>query len=189
MRRESYSIAELVSDLRRIRAESVGEHRLIAAVRPLALRAAQASDLWLTDTMLVPDREQGFSLFPLSEENDHSLAVFAISWLPDRGTPPHDHGTWAVVAGAIGSEWNTFWRRQDDGSRPGYAKLEQVGEKTFASGEVLAMPTGTIHQVWNRTDGVTVSLHIYGMHINHTGRSQFDVETSTARPFISKIEP
>jgi hypothetical protein len=26
-----------------------------------------------------------------------------VSWLPGRGTPPHDHGTWAVVAGGF------FW--------------------------------------------------------------------------------
>ena len=50
------------------------------------------------------------------------------------------------------------------------------------------MPTGTIHQVRNKTAGVTVSLHIYGMKINHTQRSQFDVESSTAKPYISKIE-
>jgi predicted metal-dependent enzyme (double-stranded beta helix superfamily) len=188
MTRDDYSIAELAADLRRLRVECADEHRLLAALRPLALRAANAKQLWFTDRMLTPDAEQGFSLFPLSEEHDHSLAVFAFSWLPDRGTPPHDHGTWAVVAGVVGPEWNTFWRRQDDGARPGYAKLEQVGAKTFAPGEVLAMPTGTIHQVWNKTDAVTVSLHIYGMHINHTGRSQFDVENCLAKPYIARVE-
>jgi predicted metal-dependent enzyme (double-stranded beta helix superfamily) len=50
------------------------------------------------------------------------------------------------------------------------------------------MPTGTIHQVWNKTDAVTVSLHIYGMHINHTGRSQFDVENCLAKPYIARVE-
>lgn len=189
MTREGYSIAELAADLKRLRTECADEHRLLAAVRPLALRAANSSHLWLEDRMLTPDPEQGFSLFPLSQEEDHSLAVFAFSWLPDRGTPAHDHGTWAVVAGVVGPEWNTFWRRQDDGTRPGYAKLDQVGEKTFVPGEVLAMPTGTIHQVWNKTGSVTVSLHIYGMHINHTGRSQFDVENCIARPYIARIEP
>ena len=187
MMAEGYSIAELAADLRRIRAECPDEHKLLAAVRPLALHAAESRDLWLEDSMLVPDREQGFSLFPLSEEADHSLAVFAFSWLPDRGTPPHDHGTWAVVAGVLGPEWNTFWRRLDDGSRPGRARLERIGAKMFLPGDVLAMPTGTIHQVWNQTDAVTVSLHIYGMHINHTGRSQFDPEQGTAEPYIARI--
>ena len=138
---DGYSIPQLAADLKRIRTECDDEHRLLAAVRPLARRAAESSSLWLAERMLQPDPEQGFSLFPLSEEDDHALAVFAFSWLPDRGTPPHDHGTWAVVAGVIGPEWNTFWRRQDDATRPGYAKLTQIGAKTFLPGEVLAMPT------------------------------------------------
>jgi predicted metal-dependent enzyme (double-stranded beta helix superfamily) len=187
MSANDYSIPQLVADLRRIRAQCRDEHGILVAARPLALRAAQSSDLWLEDYMLSPNQEQGFSLFPLSEESDHSLAVFAFSWLPDRGTPAHDHGTWAVVAGVLGPEWNTFWRRQDDGTRPGYAKLERAGAKMFLPGDVLAMPTGTIHQVWNQTDAVTVSLHIYGMHINHTGRSQFDPERGTAQPYIAQV--
>ena len=187
MNDDDYSIAQLVADLQRIRERAPDEHHLLAAVRPLALRAAESRDLWLDEHMLTPDREQGFSLYPLSEEEDHSLAVFAFSWLPDRGTPPHDHGTWAVVAGVMGPEWNTFWRRQDDEDHPGQAKLVQIGAKMFLPGDVLAMPTGTIHQVWNQTAAVTVSLHIYGMHINHTGRSQFDPKTGAAEPFIARI--
>jgi predicted metal-dependent enzyme (double-stranded beta helix superfamily) len=187
MSAEAYSIPQLVADLRRVRAECADEHGILAAVRPLALRAAESRELWLEDHMLAPDHDQGFSLFPLHEEPDHSLAVFAFSWLPNRGTPPHDHGTWAVVAGVVGPEWNTFWRRQDDGTRPGCAKLERIGAKMFLPGEVLAMPSGTIHQVWNQTDAVTVSLHIYGRHINHTGRSQFDPEKGTAEPYIARV--
>ena len=31
-----------------------------------------------------------------------------------------------------------------------------------------------IHSVWNTGDQVSISLHTYGRHINHTGRSEFD---------------
>ena len=183
-----YSIPELAADLRRIRAQSGDEHAILVAVRPLALRAAAAQELWLEERMLAPDPGQGFSLFPLSEEPDRTLAVFAFSWLPARGTPPHDHGTWAVVAGVRGQEKNVFWRRRDDGARPGYAELDPIGVKVFEPGTVLAMPAGTIHAVRNETAAVTVSLHIYGMHINHTGRSKFDPERRTAELYLSRIE-
>jgi predicted metal-dependent enzyme (double-stranded beta helix superfamily) len=188
MAENDYPIAQLAADLRRIRNEYGDERRVLAAVRPLALRAAEAKHLWLEERMFAPDPEQGFSFFPLSEEPDHTLAVFALSWLPKRGTPPHDHGTWAVVAGVVGPEKNTFWRRLDDGTRPGHAELERIGAKVFEPGHVLAMPTGTIHEVRNETDAVTVSLHIYGKHINHTGRSRFDPESRTAAPFVNRIE-
>jgi hypothetical protein len=45
-----------------------------------------------------------------------------------------------------------------------------------------------IHSVWNETDVVTVSLHIYGKHINYTGRSQFDLEKHAETPFVVKVE-
>jgi predicted metal-dependent enzyme (double-stranded beta helix superfamily) len=107
--------------------------------------------------------------------------------LPHRGVPPHDHGTWAVVAGVDGPEKNEFFERVDDRARPGHAELKKVGEKVCGVGEVIAMPSGMIHNVRNETDAVTVSLHIYGRHINHTGRSQFDLEARTETPFIVKV--
>jgi predicted metal-dependent enzyme (double-stranded beta helix superfamily) len=137
--------------------------------------------------MYEADAEQGFGVHLLHEEADHTLAIFAVSWLPGRGTPPHDHGTWALVAGVDGPETNKFFERVDDRTRPGHAELKKIGEKVFGVGEVAAMPSRAIHLVWNETDKVTLSLHIYGKHINFTGRSQFDLESQTETPFILKL--
>jgi predicted metal-dependent enzyme (double-stranded beta helix superfamily) len=183
----AYSIPQLVEDLRAIHAQAKDEHEVIKLVRPLARRAALAKDSWLTPEMFRADAEQGFGVHLLHEESDHSLAVFAVSWLPGRGTPPHDHGTWAVVAGVDGPELNRFYERVDDRSRRGHAELRQIGAKTFGVGEVVAMPTGTVHLVWNESDTVSVSLHIYGRHINFTQRSQFDPDKQTETPFVVKV--
>jgi len=45
-----------------------------------------------------------------------------------------------------------------------------------------------IHSVWNESDSVSLSLHVYGKHVNHTGRSQFDLQKQTEMPFIVKVE-
>jgi predicted metal-dependent enzyme (double-stranded beta helix superfamily) len=45
-----------------------------------------------------------------------------------------------------------------------------------------------IHSVWNNGDQIAVSLHTYGRHLNHTGRSVFDVEAKTESPCIVKVE-
>jgi hypothetical protein len=50
------------------------------------------------------------------------------------------------------------------------------------------MPTGGLHSIWNETEATTVSLHIYGKHLNYTGRSQFDPDKRTETPFVVKIE-
>jgi hypothetical protein len=44
-----------------------------------------------------------------------------------------------------------------------------------------------IHSVVNETGAVTVSLHTYGMHLNYTGRLEFDPEKNTAGPVTRKI--
>jgi predicted metal-dependent enzyme (double-stranded beta helix superfamily) len=93
-----------------------------------------------------------------------------------------------VVAGVDGPEKNEFFERADDRARAGYADLRKVGEKVCGVGDVLALPQGMIHSVWNETDAVSLSLHIYGKHINHTGRSQFDLEMRTEMPFIVKMQ-
>jgi hypothetical protein len=71
-------------------------------------------------------------------------------------------------------------------AQPGYAKLALNGEKVFGLGDVVAFLPHEIHSVINDNDYITVSLHIYGKHLNYTGRSQFDVAQNTEKAFIIK---
>ena len=188
MEADRYSISELANDVKRVCAESDNEHQILSRVRPLARRAALSKSTWLEDRMYQADATQGFGVHLIHEEPDHTIAILALAWLPDRGAPPHDHGTWAVVAGVDGPEKNEFFERADDRSRPGHAELKKIGQKVCGVGDVVALPKGTIHSVWNETDKVSLSLHIYGKHINYTGRSQFDLKTQTETPFIVKMQ-
>jgi predicted metal-dependent enzyme (double-stranded beta helix superfamily) len=188
MEADRYSISELANDVKRVCAESENEHQILSRLRPLARRAALSKSSWLEDRMYEADATQGFGVHLIHEEPDHTIAILALAWLPDRGAPPHDHGTWAVVAGVDGPEKNEFFERADDRSRPGHAELKKIGEKVCGVGDVVALPKGTIHSVWNETDKVSLSLHIYGKHINYTGRSQFDLQTQTETPFIVKMQ-
>lgn len=187
MKDDAYTLSRFVGDLRRVTGDRDSEKRLIARLRPLVQRFA-GSGTWRDPHHYEVNQEQGFSAHLLHEESDHSLAVFAVSWLPGRSTPPHDHGVWAIVVGVDGPETNRFWERTDDRLRPGHAELRKIGEKVFHAGDVIAMPTGTIHSVSNESDQVTLSLHVYGKHINFTQRSQFDPDGHTERPFILKID-
>jgi hypothetical protein len=42
--------------------------------------------------------------------------------------------------------------------------------------------------VSNDSDQVTLSLHVYGKHINFTQRSQFDPDEQTEKPFIVHVD-
>jgi len=180
---DGYTLAEYIADLRTVTSEHRDDNSIISAVRPLAKRLA-LSRTWIRPQHYECDEEQGFGIYLLHEEADHTLAVLAVNWLPGRGTLPHDHGTWAVVAGVEGPERNVFWERIDDRSREGYAELKQIGDKVFKAGDVVAMPPGTIHSMVNESDAVTLSLHTYGMHVNYTGRSKFDPDAKLEMPYI-----
>ena len=54
--------------------------------------------------------------------------------------------------------------------------------------EVVTFQPESIHSVVNETDRVTVSLHIYGKHVNYTIRSQFDPARNEESPFILKVD-
>lgn len=181
--KNGYTREHLVADLREARDCALGQDDLIGRVRTIARRAADRRREWLRDDACQPDVAQGFGFHLLHEEPDHQLAVFVASWLPGRGTPPHDHGTWAVVAGLKGCERNTRWRRIDDGARPGYAEISVAEERLVGAGDVVVMRNGVIHSVRNEGVGVSVSLHIYGRHVNYTGRSQFDPEARREAPY------
>jgi predicted metal-dependent enzyme (double-stranded beta helix superfamily) len=111
----------------------------------------------------------------------------AVSWLPHRGAPPHDHGTWAVLAGVDGTERNELYERVDDRRVPGYAVLRKVTDKPVGEGEVLCMATGAIHGVANDSDRTTLSLHIYGRNLQYVRRSKFDPEKHAETPFTVKL--
>ena len=181
-----YTLTDYVEDLRRITRETDDEDEIIRRVSPLA-KSLALNKSWLRDKHHETNEAQGFGTYLLHEEPDHSLAVLVVNWLPGRGAPPHDHGTWAVVAGVEGVERNTRYRRLDDGSRPDHAELKIKHEIEADAGDLICMKSGGIHSVHNDTDKVTLSLHTYGKHPNHTGRSQFDLETGKKKDFIVQV--
>lgn len=183
----AYSVDDYVKDIRAIVSGETEIGPITEWIKPLALKLA-ADPGWFEDKYRYTDPEQGVGLHLLHEEANHDLAVFAIAWAPGRGVSAHNHKTWAVVAGIEGQEHETNYRRLDDGSKPEFADLEATKEETLYPGTAVCCQPEDIHSVINNGDRVAVSLHTYGRHLNHTGRSTFDVEAKTETPIILKVE-
>src|SRR5215471_20331036 len=113
-----YRLGDYVRDLRTIRENETDPVRITELVAPLAGKFAQTGD-WFRPEHRRCDAGQGFGVHLLHEEANHDLAIFAIAWLPGRGTTPHNHKTWAVVIGIEGQEHETSYARLDDGLNPG----------------------------------------------------------------------
>jgi predicted metal-dependent enzyme (double-stranded beta helix superfamily) len=175
-----YRLSDFVRELRTVASAPLPEAALVGRVKPLVERLA-GSHAWVRPEYYECNPEQGFGIHVLHEEPDHSLWVIAASWLPHRGAPPHNHGTWAVVAGIDGEEKNVLWRRRGE-------KLELQGSETIGPGQLATFVSNAIHSVANEGDRTTLSLHVYGRNLNFAQRSRFDPETGTETPFTLKLQ-
>lgn len=180
-----YTIKQLVSHLRDLKRETASEANMLEVVPLLAQRIVASRHNWLRPHMCVPNEGGGASagLFRLHEEADHSLSVVVVTWLPGDETPPHDHGTWAVIAGIEGHESNHWWKRLDDGTIPGYADVRRAGHQRIDSTTCVAMPGDAIHSLHNDSDSVSVTLHLYGRNVDFTDRHKFDPARHTMAPY------
>ena len=182
-----YPIHEYIAAVRELAKSESDPQKLTAAVKPLSQRLATSSALQ-DPAFRVSDEEQGFGAHLLHEEANHDLGIFVFCWLPNRGTPPHNHKTWAVVSVVEGEEYETHWQRNDDGSQSGYAELEQTGVTVMKVGDTSVCLPEEIHGVWNQGATPSVSLHTYGRHINFTGRSCFDPANNQEIPYLVTVE-
>lgn len=176
-----YGVTDFVADLRRLTAAHADDKALLPQVAPLVKRLA-TSPGWVTPQCYEIDETQGIGITVFHEESDHTLLVETVAWAPGRGVLPHDHQTWGVVAGIDGDERNVLWKRTDDGTRHGHAKLEMHRETSVGAGDVIAFLGDDIHSVNNDGDGITLSLHVYGKSLSHLDRNEFVPEKDIVRP-------
>ena len=173
----------LVDQLRKINL-SAPEEEIIQQVKPLLLQTIANPAPWFEDRFYEIDEAQGFGSHLIAENPDHTLAVIITSWPTGRETPPHDHDTWAVIGCVKGVEKNILWDRHDDRANPDFAHISPGKTYVCKPGDIVAMHTDDIHSVINPEEGVSISLHVYGKHFNHTNRKKFDPHKKTVEPFI-----
>ena len=181
-----YSVDSYIKDISKVVEEETTQKVITERIKPLAIRLA-GNKSWIKPEYYNVDEEQGFGLHLLHEKNDHRLAVFVIAWAPGKGLAPHNHKTWAVVAGIEGQEHETNYKRLDDRSKAGFAELVKTSEETIYPGNATCCLPEDIHSVWNNGDKIALSIHTYGIHLNHTGRSIFDIDAKTETPCIVKV--
>jgi len=178
-----YPIQGLIDDLKALRRFRLDDAAMARAVRNVARRMALAKADWLHPSMCVAGPGAAAGIHALHEEPDHSLAIFVVTWLPGDETPPHDHGTWAVIAGLEGHETNHWWKRHDDAATPNYADVRRAGSERIDPGAIVAMDGEVIHSLHNDSSDVSVTLHLYGHNVDFTDRSKYDPRLLTIAPY------
>jgi predicted metal-dependent enzyme (double-stranded beta helix superfamily) len=178
-----YSLTDLVRAMREVTARTADPDVIVRELGEPARRFARTPACRAPEFRHA-DATQGFGIFFLNEEPDHTLAVVVASLLPGRSLPPHNHRTWALAVGIDGSETNISWRRLDDGARPGYAEIVETGRQIAGPGDLLTFTPDDIHSVINETGAISLSLNLYGLSFPYTHASRFDPIARTEGPLI-----
>jgi len=128
--------------------------------------------------------EKGSKRYLLQEEPDGRFAIYLLALNPGNETKPHDHTTWAVVVSVEGQELNRVYRRVDDGSETGRARLELVREVMVEPGTGIALMPEDIHSIHTSGSAPTRHLHVYGLALEKLDHRQgFDMEAGTVQPY------
>ena len=115
-----YTVERFVFDFRVIATGSNDAKVMLKRIQPSVKTLAASDSLAVgSERTAIPHKGSGVQFF--YEEPAHALALAVLSWLPGKGTPPHDHGTWGVVVGFEDDVVNVFWKRTDRGSQTGHA--------------------------------------------------------------------
>ncbi len=97
----------------------------------------------------------------LVEGGDTPYGLYLSVTLPGKEAAPHMHGLWGITAGVAGREVNHFWRRTDDGSTPGQARVEHLGSVDVAPGTGMTLAGDEIHSTETLGDEPSWMLHLY----------------------------
>jgi predicted metal-dependent enzyme (double-stranded beta helix superfamily) len=130
------------------------------AIKLKVMALAKRTELFPLGDFAMPVA-QGRNHILLVSDNDGPGLYLTIN-MPGKEAAPHDHGIWCVNAAISGREKQTMWRRTDDGSKPGYATIEQIGEVMVEPGNGLSMADHDIHATLVVGDEPSVQLALYG---------------------------
>lgn len=158
--RRNRASAALLATVHAITATEGVTPSALHAIKLKLVALARKTELFPLSDFAMPVAE-GRSHPLLVEENDGHGLYLTIN-LPGKEAAPHDHGIWCVNAAISGRERHHFFRRTDNGAKPGHASVAKVGEVMVEPGNGMAMADHDIHA--NKVVGPepAIGLALYG---------------------------
>lgn len=115
--------------------------------------------------------------------DETGLTLVRARFGPEAMTPIHNHGSWGIVGVYRGEDRYQIWRRLDDGTVPGRARIELVDELILGPGDVVIVPNPPqdLHAQQGYGGGAVDELVLFGKNAMALPRLYFDPETGATR--------
>src|SRR5262245_58214996 len=184
----SDAVRHLVDEARQIEKTGVS-HATLEKIGGLLSALARRAELFPQEEFpLGPDG----GIYRLSEDPDHRFALYASAGGRIKKVPPHNHTTWAVIAGVHGAERNMVYERLDNGAREGFVQLREAPtkEKTLRRGDFICFLPDEFHHIETPSGtGAALHLHFYGLSLEHLpDRVSIDMATGAAKRYMAKAK-
>ena len=183
-------IRALIDETRRLSAAMPEVAARVEALKP-AFAHLLAADGWLPAEYGAPDLKSGMGSgigqYALYRAEDGSLTLFSLVIPAGAETPVHDHLAWGLIGVYRGRQFETVYRRNDDGADAERADLEVTREQTMETGEFYALlpPRDDIHYVKTVSDVPSVSIHLLANDTACVWRHRFEPATGVVKAFRS----
>jgi predicted metal-dependent enzyme (double-stranded beta helix superfamily) len=183
-------IRALIDETRRLTAGVSDLAARVEALKP-AFSALLAADGWLPEAYGAPDPTSGMGSgigqYALYRADDGSLTLFSLVIPAGAETPVHDHLAWGLIGVYRGRQYETVYRRLDDGEDQDRADLEVARTQTMDTGEFYSLvpPRDDIHYVKTVSEVPSVSIHLLANDTACVWRHRFDPAAGTVKAFRS----
>ena len=178
-KRES-AVADTVDEVRRIEQREGVTRQSLNHIAQALLRLADDETLFTEDDFPNPSPGTPARLYLLNEDQDGRFALYLTCAMPGGAVRPHNHNTWAVVAGLSGCEENFFYDRVSGGEAPGPAHIKLTETVRVFGGESVVMLPQDIHSVATPGSQPRRHFHMYGMSLERlTDRLAYDVDANS----------
>jgi rhodanese-related sulfurtransferase/predicted metal-dependent enzyme (double-stranded beta helix superfamily) len=118
--------------------------------------------------------ENPAQIYRLGEDVQGRFALYVSAGLPGKSQPPHDHTTWAIIAGIAGTERNVLYARSKTND-PARDKLAAIRTVDVVPGVAVTLTPQDVHTIELVGDQPGLHLHFYGLAIDRLqGRVVFE---------------
>lgn len=182
------AILDTMTRIRAVVPESGVDRRTLDSIRAALVDLASRAELFSRERFPPPpDPKLDSNMYQLCFDGSETLALYASVAPAGLVTPPHYHGTWAVIAGVRGIEENQLYRRDPNGS------LAPTRIVLVQKGTAIGMLADDVHSIRIvPTAEPFFSLHLYGLPFERTQREYRDTTTGewcryAARPNVRRF--